>query len=397
MISEHMRFDIDWASLCGPVARIVWGDPTTETSMELRWGTHGARKVDLGKGTWYDHEDKTGGGTIDLVPGIDTAEKVRWLQSHGLVSGSWPRTSERQDKAPPPWMRPIATTYDYTDEAGTLLFEVVRFDDGFEPRFMQRRGRKGWGLGDARRVLYRLPEVVAAIAARQPVFVVEGEKDADNLRAASVVATTNPMGAGNWKAAYSEMLRGADVVLVGDNDEAGRKHVAQVASALHGIASRLRVFDLAKAWPECPAKGDVSDWLEAGHTAAELETLVAALPNWMPKEQPQRTAETPSVVNVVSVVWPVMADAAYHGLAGDVVRIIGPHSEADPVALLVQLLIAAGNLMGRTAYYQVEGDRHYANIFSVMVGDSAKARRAPHGAVFVFWPPLLIQSGWATG
>jgi len=70
-----------------------------------------------------------------------------------------------------------------------------------------------------------------------------------------------------------------------------------------------------------------------------------------------------------------MADAAYHGLAGDVVRIIGPHSEADPVALLVQFLTAAGNLMRRTAYYQVESDRHCPNIFSVMVGESAKARK----------------------
>src|SRR5262245_10180352 len=86
-------------------------------------------------------------------------------------------------------------------------------------------------------------------------------------------------------------------------------------------------------------------------------------------------ASAPSVVNVVSVVWPQMADAAYHGLAGDVVRIIGPHSEADPVALLVQFLTAAGNLMRRTAYYQVESDRHCPNIFSVMVGESAKARK----------------------
>ena len=122
-------------------------------------------------------------------------------------------------------------------------------------------------------------------------------------------------------------------------------------------------------------KGDITGWIEAGHTVAELEELIAALPEWKPAEPPQETFDTPSVVNVVSVVWPELADAAYYGLAGNVVRIIEPHSEADPVALLLQFLTAAGNLMGRTAYFQVESDRHCPNIFSVMVGDSSKARK----------------------
>ena len=79
-------------------------------------------------------------------------------------------------------------------------------------------------------------------------------------------------------------------------------------------------------------------------------------------------ASAPSVAYVASVVWPELANAAYYGLAGDVVRIIEPHSEADPVALLLQFLTAAGNL-------KVESDRHCPNIFSVMVGDSSKARK----------------------
>src|SRR5262249_21348750 len=68
-------------------------------------------------------------------------------------------------------------------------------------------------------------------------------------------------------------------------------------------------------------------------------------------------------------------DAAYHGLAGDVVRAIEPHTEADPVALLMQFLAAAGNIVGRCAFYQVEGTRHHPNLFSVLVGESSKARK----------------------
>jgi hypothetical protein len=71
--------------------------------------------------------------------------------------------------------------------------------------------------------------------------------------------------------------------------------------------------------------------------------------------------------------WPVMADAAYHGLAGEVVKTIEPHSEADPVALLLQVLVLAGSVIGRLPHYQVESDRHHANLFCVLVGASANS------------------------
>ena len=70
-----------------------------------------------------------------------------------------------------------------------------------------------------------------------------------------------------------------------------------------------------------------------------------------------------------------MDRAAYHGFAGEVVETIGPHSEADPVAILIQFLTCVGNVIGRAAYYQVESDRHHANLFTVLVGASSKARK----------------------
>ena len=77
--------------------------------------------------------------------------------------------------------------------------------------------------------------------------------------------------------------------------------------------------------------------------------------------------------------WPVLDDAALYGLAGDVVNTLNPHTEADPVGIIVQFLTALGNLIGNNAYYQVESDRHHANLFSVHVGASAKGRKGTAG------------------
>ena len=77
--------------------------------------------------------------------------------------------------------------------------------------------------------------------------------------------------------------------------------------------------------------------------------------------------------------FPIIDDAAYHGLAGEIVRTISPHSEADPVALLVQSLTFYGNLIGNSAHYRVEADHHHANLFVVLVGESAKGRKGTSG------------------
>ena len=73
--------------------------------------------------------------------------------------------------------------------------------------------------------------------------------------------------------------------------------------------------------------------------------------------------------------WPVMDKAAYYGLAGDFVKTIEPHTEADPVGLLIQFLVAFGSIVGAQPYYLVENDKHRANLYAVLVGDSARGRK----------------------
>src|SRR5262249_24752974 len=73
--------------------------------------------------------------------------------------------------------------------------------------------------------------------------------------------------------------------------------------------------------------------------------------------------------------WPVMDPAAYYGLAGEVVDTIAPHSEADPVARLVQFPTIARHAVGPTADDLVEDDQHHTSLFAVLVGESSKARK----------------------
>ena len=74
--------------------------------------------------------------------------------------------------------------------------------------------------------------------------------------------------------------------------------------------------------------------------------------------------------------WPAPpAPAVYHQLLGEIVNRIAPHTEADPVAILTQLLVAFGAAAGRGAWFEVEATRHHANEFMLLVGDSSKARK----------------------
>jgi putative DNA primase/helicase len=161
----------------------------------------------------------------------------------------------------------IATTYDYVDEDGVLLFQTVRL---LPKDFKQRRpdGRGGWiwKLDNTRRVLFRLPQLRKAIAEGRPVYVAEGEKDVLSLEVAGVAATCNPMGAGKWRDQYSETLRGADVVIVQDEDEPGRAHARRIAEALQALARGVRIV--------APALGkDAHDHLTAGKTLADFRPV----------------------------------------------------------------------------------------------------------------------------
>jgi hypothetical protein len=103
--------------------------------------------------------------------------------------------------------------------------------------------------------------------------------------------------------------------------------------------------------------------------------------------------------------WPKLDDAAYHGLPGKIVKTIEPHSESDPVAILVQFLVMVGNAIGRVPHFLVESDRHGLNLFAVLVGETADGRkgvsggRVSHvmGGAESDWANQRILKGMASG
>jgi RecA-family ATPase len=194
----------------------------------------------------------------------------------------------------------IERTYDYTDENGDLLYQVVRF---FPKDFRQRqpdgKGDWIWNLEGARRIPYRLPDLL-----KYPfgtVFVTEGEKDADRLAELDLCSTT--VAGGKWTDKCVQAFAGRDIIVLEDNDDAGEEKALIAATALHGVASTIRIVKL----PGLPEKGDVSDWLDASrhNNAEKLVDLCFAAPPWNPGNQEQPANEQQTVTGTTDTEPPL--------------------------------------------------------------------------------------------
>ena len=268
----------------------------------------------------------------------------------------WPALSERKESR-------IVTAYSYRDDAGALRYQVVRLRDPKD--FRQRRPNGAhdafeWNMNGVAPLPYRLPDLLADPDAM--VFIVEGEKDCDNLAEIGVIATTNHGGAGKWRAEISRWLAGRHVVILPDNDDAGRSHAQDVAQKLAGVAASIRVLEL----PGLPSKGDVSDWLAAGGTADTLERLAAQIePSASPAvENPTIWVDDDEWRECELPTRPWVAPG--YALRGAVTLLVGP-----PSAMKSSLMVAWGCSValgqshgdfrplspGRCLIYNVEDDK----------------------------------------
>ena len=160
----------------------------------------------------------------------------------------------------------IVATYDYLDELGQLLFQVVRYEPkSFSQRHKDKQGEWAWNIKGVRQILYHLADILTAT---ETIYFVEGEKDADLLWQWGQVATTSPGGANNWKLELATPLAGKRVVIIPDKDTAGYNYARAVANSLIGKAKELKCIIL----PGEKVK-DVSDWLEQGGDVADLDKL----------------------------------------------------------------------------------------------------------------------------
>jgi putative DNA primase/helicase len=124
-------------------------------------------------------------------------------------------------------------------------------------------------------VPYRLPELMRAVAAEQPIFIVEGERKVDMLRDMGLAATCCPMGAGKWPEHFVTYFAGANVAVLPDRDKEGRNHAHDVAGKLHNGRS-IKIVEL----PGLTPKEDVVEWKARGGTVHDLLELAEAAPPW---------------------------------------------------------------------------------------------------------------------
>lgn len=183
-----------------------------------------------------------------------------------------PKTPQERRKAQRP-LRGEVAAYPYYDEAGTLLYEVVRIETSEGKSFRQLGADGCYGIDGVRRVLYRLPHVLEVAQAGGTIMVVEGEKDVDSLNAIGMCATTTTNGAkSEWLPEFTQSLKGAgQVVVVADNDETGKERALRVTAALGGAGIPVRAVLPAVDVP----KADITDHLQAGYGFDDLVPLDA--------------------------------------------------------------------------------------------------------------------------
>lgn len=257
---------IDYRPLMEPVARFLLGEPTETRPDEIRYGRHGSLKIKPSEGVWHDKEDDIGGGVCDFIKRETGQEPVPWLKENGFIHlPDEAQVSNRQ------------TEYNYIDEDGVLLFQVIRkTNKEFSQRRPDPKNSSKWinNVKDVRQVPYRLPEIMNR--PNDVVFIVEGEKDADRLHSIGLLGSCNSGGANKWRDELTPHFEGRDVVIIPDNDDAGRKHLALVSEKLSGVAKSVKVLDLAKHWKHMPNKGDVSDYLNKFGQEGFKSVVVAA-------------------------------------------------------------------------------------------------------------------------
>lgn len=259
------------------IARALGGAKRSGSNWSCKCPAHEDQKASLSI-----TQNFSGKLLVHCHAGCEPMNVISFLRAKGL----WPDTAKTAPVAiPPPRAKielppsqpqtssrgRIVATYDYTDEDGELLYQAVRYDPkDFRQRAPNPDGSWSWSIKGVKRVLYRLPEVLAAVAEGKTIYICEGEKDVEAARSLGLVATCNAMGADNgtgnkWFPEFATALKGADVVVVPDQDEAGIRHAEWVISTLRGTAKSVRVVN--------PNAGkDLAEWVSLGATVIDIET-----------------------------------------------------------------------------------------------------------------------------
>lgn len=216
--------------------------------------------VNIETGQWYCHAGCGSGDVVDLCArfeGVTTVEFILKNRMSPTIISTPTQTPKAQ----------IEKIYPYHDANGNEIYQVVRMvPKTFRQRHKSESGEWIWSMEGIERVLYHLPEVLES----GRVWIVEGEKDAESLRAFGITATCNVGGAGKWLDSYTDALRGKEIVLCGDTDEAGKKHIEVVQKSIAGAVANTREVKV-------PNGKDVSEFIASFKNPEDAKSAVIAL------------------------------------------------------------------------------------------------------------------------
>ena len=281
------------------------------------------------------------------------------------------------------------TRFVYPKRDGVIAGCVDRIEPGRNGRskdFVQYRREEGryiLGLNGATLPLYRDPDVCRATERGHAIAFVEGEKKADRLSAALkdaklAAAVTTIAGGANatLQPEHVIALRGAGRInVLADSDAPGRACAASRAEKLATAYpdTDVRIVDL---YPDRDDGSDVEDWLDDGHDVTEMRALVDAAPRVAARASiAAKKTDDEEVTWGDARPWPTLDPAALHGLAGDFVRLVAPHSEADLSALISQFLAVFGCGIGSSAHVLVEATPHTGRVNVLVIGETAGGRK----------------------
>ena len=169
--------------------------------------------------------------------------------------------NKRTQNSKPRWN--LLRTHNYTDSAGNIIAKKEIYDKGNgEKSAVWHRFEGGKfikGLQGKKMPLYHLHKFINAKKS-VPLYIVEGEKDVETMERMGLIATTSPNGAGSkWSKAHNKYLSGWNVIILADNDEAGKKHAQQTAETICRDVKALKLIPSAAVYPALKKKGDISD------------------------------------------------------------------------------------------------------------------------------------------
>jgi hypothetical protein len=217
--------------------------------------------VNISEGWFRCHGCGEKGSVIDLIAKFEGKTGGQVLKE---ASGT---VQEFRPKSNPPASE-VEACYFYKSATGQEVYRVIRYKPKtFRQQRKDEAGKWVWGMEGVERILYRLPEVLKS----ETISLCEGEKDAENLSRLGFCGTCNVGGAGKWMDGYTETLRGKNVLIFGDNDDAGLKHVELVFESIAGKVKTARLIQVPK-----PHK-DISDYIAAFKSDDDAKSAVEGL------------------------------------------------------------------------------------------------------------------------